>query len=66
MYIMMAFMGSALAGARAISHAFLSLSVSVSETEGGLWEGDLEVLVEGVVRWKKKKKGELDLFLFSM
>ena len=34
MYIMTAFIGSALAGARAISHDFLSFSVSVSEAVG--------------------------------
>lgn len=32
MYIITAFMGSALAGAMAISHAFLTFSVSVSST----------------------------------
>ena len=39
MYIMMAFMGRALAGARATSQAFLTLRVSVSSGVGGLrWE----------------------------
>ena len=36
MYIMIAFMGSCLAGARAISQDFLSLSVSVSSGVGAL------------------------------
>ncbi len=36
MYIMMAFMGRALAGARASSHDFFILSVSVSSGVGGL------------------------------
>ena len=36
MYIMIAFMGSCLAGARAISHDFLSLRVSVSSVVGAL------------------------------
>lgn len=35
MYIIIAFMGSALAGARASSHDFFSLSVSVSAVVGG-------------------------------
>ena len=34
MYIMMAFMGMAFAGARAMSHDFLSLSVSVASAVG--------------------------------
>ena len=34
MYIMIAFIGSALAGARASSHAFFILSVSVSSEVG--------------------------------
>ena len=50
MYIMIAFMGRALAGARAISHDFFSLSVSVSAVVGGLRAGALD---EVVVRcWK--------------
>lgn len=36
MYIPIAFMGSCLAGARAISQAFLSLRVSISSVVGGL------------------------------
>lgn len=36
MYIPIAFMGSCLAGARAISHAFLSFSVSICAGVGGL------------------------------
>ena len=36
MYIIIAFMGSALAGAKATSHDFLSLRVSVSVVVGGL------------------------------
>jgi len=53
---MMAFMGSAFAGASASSHAFFSLRTSVAdlvsdETVGGA--GDLEeVLEEGGARWE--------------
>ena len=47
MYIMIAFMGKALAGASASSQDFFSLSVSVSAVVGGLRAG---VLDEGVVR----------------
>ena len=36
MYIMIAFMGSCLAGARAISQDFFNLSLSVSSAEGAL------------------------------
>ena len=36
MYIMIAFMGSAFAGARASSHDFLSLRLSVSSLVAGL------------------------------
>ena len=36
MYIIIAVMGNCLAGARATSHAFLSLSMSVSSTVGGV------------------------------
>ncbi len=39
MYIIIAFMGNAFAGPRAISHAFLSFKVSISEGEGGLRRG---------------------------
>lgn len=39
MYIMMAFIGSDLAGARASSHDFLSFSVSVSSVDGGVRDG---------------------------
>ena len=46
MYIMIAFMGRALAGARANSHDFLSLSVSVSAVVGGFRAGVLEEVVE--------------------
>lgn len=49
MYIMIAFMGKALAGARASSQDFFSLSVSVSAVVGGLRGGVLE---EVAVRWK--------------
>ena len=42
MYIMIAFIGSALAGARASSQDFLSLRVSVSARVGGLRAGVLE------------------------
>lgn len=41
MYIMMAFIGSALAGASASSHAFLIFSVSVSSGVGGFRACDL-------------------------
>ena len=48
MYIMIAFMGNALAGARASSQDFFSFRVSVSAVVGGL---RVEVLVdEAVVR----------------
>lgn len=46
MYIMIAFMGRALAGASANSHDFLSLSVSVSAVVGGFRAGVLEEVVE--------------------
>ena len=46
MYIIIAFMGRALAGARANSHDFLSLSVSVSAVVGGFRAGVLEEVVE--------------------
>lgn len=49
MYIMIAFMGKALAGARASSQDFFSLSVSVSAVVGGLRAG---VLVEAGVRYE--------------
>ena len=45
MYIMIAFMGRALAGARAISQDFFSLSVSVSAVVGGLRVGVLDEVV---------------------
>lgn len=45
-YIMMAFMGSCLAGARASSHDFLSFSVSVSSVVGGLRGVCLDEAVE--------------------
>ena len=44
MYIIIAFMGRALAGARASSHDFLSLRVSVSAVVGGFRAGVLEVV----------------------
>ena len=43
---MIAFMGRALAGARANSHDFLSLSVSVSAAVGGFRASVLEEVVE--------------------
>ncbi len=46
MYIIIAFMGRALAGARASSHDFLSLRVSVSAVVGGFRAGVLEEVVE--------------------
>ena len=46
MYIIIAFMGRALAGARANSHDFLSLSVSVSAVVGGFRADVLEKVVE--------------------
>lgn len=49
MYIMIAFMGRALAGARASSQDFFSFSVSVSAVVGGLRAGALD---EVAVRWK--------------
>ena len=47
MYIMIAFIGRALAGAKASSQDFFSLSVSVSAVVGGLRAG---VLAEAAVR----------------
>ncbi len=47
MYIMIAFMGRALAGAKASSQDFFSLRMSVSAVVGGLRAGVLE---EAVVR----------------
>lgn len=46
MYIIIAFMGSALAGAKASSHDFLSLSWSVSAAVGGLRVESLEEEVD--------------------
>ena len=40
---MIAFMGRALAGAKAISHDFLSFSWSISATVGGFRGGALEL-----------------------
>ena len=45
MYIMIAFMGKALAGARASSQDFFSFSVSVSAVVGGLRVGVLDEVV---------------------
>lgn len=45
MYIMMAFIGSALAGASATSHAFFIFSVSISSGEEGFRVWDLELAV---------------------
>ena len=45
MYIMIAFMGRALAGARASSQDFFSFRVSVSAVVGGLRVGVLEEVV---------------------
>lgn len=44
-YIMMAFMGSDFAGARATSHAFFIFRVSISSGEEGFRVWDLEVAV---------------------
>ena len=44
MYIMIAFMGSAFAGAKATSQAFFTLSMSVSWVVGGLRGVVLEVV----------------------
>ena len=46
MYIIIAFIGRALAGARASSHDFLSLRVSVSAVVGGFRAGVLEEVVD--------------------
>ena len=46
MYIIIAFIGSALAGAKAISHDFFSFSWSVSATVGGLRVVTLEKVVD--------------------
>lgn len=53
MYIIIAFMGRALAGARASSQDFLSLRVSVSARVGGLRVGALDEVVE---RWESNKR----------
>ena len=45
MYIMIAFMGKALAGARASSQDFFSFNVSVSAVVGGLRVGVLDEVV---------------------
>lgn len=42
MYIMIAFMGRDLAGARATSQDFFIFRMSVSSAVGGLWRGVLE------------------------
>lgn len=57
MYIMMAFMGSAFAGASATSQAFFIFSVSISSGEEGFRVWDLEVMV----RWKKCLVGSVGL-----
>ena len=58
MYIMIAFMGKALAGAKASSQAFLSLSVSVSAVVGGLRVGVLVVAgVRCECRWLQRNEG---------
>lgn len=42
MYIMIAFMGKALAGANASSHAFFILSMSISSAVGGFRDCDFD------------------------
>ena len=54
MYIMIAFIGKALAGARASSQDFFSLSVSVSAVVGGRRAGVLE---EPAVRYHFRYSG---------
>lgn len=54
MYIIIAFMGRALAGARASSHDFLSLRVSVSAVVGGFRAGVLEEDVERCLESQKR------------
>jgi hypothetical protein len=49
MYIMIAFIGSCLAGARASSHDFLSFSVSVSSIVGALRDCCFD---DALDRWK--------------
>lgn len=50
MYIMMAFMGSCFAGARATSQDFLTFRMSVSSGVGGLCGWDLE----SWARWEEE------------
>lgn len=69
MYIMIAFIGSCLAGARASSQDFLSFNESVSSTVGGLRalvvvEEDVEVEFELLVRCKKRGFMRLALWTF--
>ena len=52
MYIIMAFIGRDLAGARATSHDFLSLSVSVSSEVGTFREVIWDWFLDEEVRWK--------------
>ena len=54
MYIIIAFMGRALAGARASSHDFLSFRVSVSAVVGGFRAGVLEEDVERCLESQKR------------
>lgn len=60
MYIIIAFMGSAFAGASASSHAFFIFRLSISSGEDGFRFWDLDV----VVRWGKRKKGLVGLVRF--
>ena len=53
MYIIMAFIGRDLAGARATSHDFLSLSVSVSSEVGTFREVIWDWVLDEGVRWKR-------------
>lgn len=54
MYIMMAFMGRDLAGARATSHDFLSLSVSVSPGVGAFRGVTGGWFLDDGVRWRRE------------
>ena len=57
MYIIIAFMGRALAGARASSHDFLTLRMSVSAVVGGFRAGVLEEVAERCAEGQKRDAG---------
>lgn len=61
MYIMIAFMGSCFAGARATSHDFLTLRMSVSSGVGGL----RACCFASVARWRWVLAGSVDPSVMS-